>query len=173
MIKKLIYGLSLIVLSTVGLTGCLEDKGYTDIVNGVGAEPVVSFFGNQGGGVVSKAAKAGTPTSVTLTVNVGSPSVLDRDIVMKIGTDQATLTNYNTAKKTTYVLLPASAYAPTDITATVPAGKRDADFVVSINVPASLDVTPKYAIPLLIKDAAGVKVSSNLGYTIVAVTVSK
>lgn len=173
MIKKLIYGLSLIAFSTVGLTSCLDDKGYTDIVNGVGAEPVVSFYGAQGGAVVSKTAKIGTPVSVTLTVNVGSPSVLDRDVVMKIGADQTTLTNYNTAKKTSYVLLPATAYSPTDITATVPAGKRDADIVLSINAPSSLDVTQKYAIPLLIKDAAGVKISGNLGFTILAVTVSK
>ena len=173
MIKKLIYGLSIMAVSIVGLTSCLKDQGYTDIVNGVGAEPVVSFFGSQGGAVISTTAVVGTPKSVSLTVNVGAPTLLDKDVVMKIGADQATLTNYNTAKKTTYVLLPATVYSPTDITATVPAGKRDADFVISINSTAALDPTLKYAIPLLIKDAAGLKVSSNLGYTIVAVTVAK
>jgi hypothetical protein len=70
--KRIIKSGLILFASIIGLSSCLDDKGYTDIINSVGAEPIVSIFGNAGGSLQTGKFKIDTLVGVTYQVNLGS-----------------------------------------------------------------------------------------------------
>jgi hypothetical protein len=167
--KRIIKSGLILFASVIGLSSCLDDKGYTDIVNGVGADPIVSIFGNAGGSLQAAKFKIDTLVTVTYQVNLGSVNPLDKDLTVTMGvtpgaTDFLKATN---AKRATtgddpYEALPATAYSL--VNPVIKSGTRDADFSVKVKLPKTLDFSKEYVIPVGISDASGVKISGNLGF---------
>ncbi|MEA5138327.1 BT_3044 domain-containing protein [Arcicella rigui] len=167
--KRIIKSGLILFATIIGLSSCLEDKGYTDIINAVGAEPIVSIFGNAGGSLQTGKFKIDTLVDVTYKVNLGSVNTLDKDLALTMGVTTAA-TDFLKATNATraaagddpYVALPTSAY--TFVNPVIKAGTRDADFTVKVKLPKTLDLSKEYVIPVGITDASGVKISSNLGF---------
>lgn len=167
--KRIIKSCLILFASVIGLSSCLEDKGYTDIINAVGAEPIVSIFGDAGGSLQTGKFKIDTAVVVTYQVNLGSINPLDKDLSLTMGittaaTDYLKATNAKrvAAGDDAYEILPSSAY--TIINPVIKAGTRDAIFSVNVKLPKTLDFSKEYIIPVGITDASGVKISSNLGF---------
>lgn len=167
--KRIIKSCLILFVSVIGLSSCLEDKGYTDIVNSVGAEPIVSIFGDAGGSLQTGKFKIDTTVAVTYKVNLGSINPLDKDLALTMGvttaaTDYLKATNAKraTAGDDPYEVLPSSAY--TIVNPVIKAGTRDANFTVNVKLPKTLDFSKEYVIPVGITDASGVKISGNLGF---------
>jgi hypothetical protein len=167
--KRIIKSGLILFASVIGLSSCLDDKGYTDIINSVGAEPIVSIFGNAGGSLQTGKFKIDTLVGVTYQVNLGSIDPLNKDLAVTMGATQgatdflkATNAKRVAAGDDPYEALPATAY--TIVNPTIKAGARDADFVVNVKLPKTLDFSKEYVIPVGISDASGVKISGNLGF---------
>lgn len=167
--KRIIKSGLILFASIIGLSSCLEDKGYTDIINSVGAEPIVSIFGNAGGSLQTGKFKIDTLVGATYQVNLGSINTLDKDLAVTMGvtsgaTDFLKATNVKRAAAgdDPYEALPASAY--TIVNPVIKAGTRDADFKINVKLPSTLDFSKEYVIPVGISDASGVKISGNLGF---------
>jgi hypothetical protein len=167
--KRIIKSGLILFASIIGLSSCLEDKGYTDIINSVGAEPIVSIFGNAGGSLQTGKFKIDTLVGVTYQVNLGSIDPLNKDLAVTMAATQgatdflkATNAKRVAAGDDPYEALPATAY--TIVNPTIKAGARDADFVVNVKLPKTLDFSKEYVIPVGISDASGVKISGNLGF---------
>ncbi len=167
--KRIIKSGLILFATVIGLSSCLEDKGYTDIINAVGAEPIVSIFGNAGGSLQTGKFKIDTLVEVKYQVNLGSVNTLDKDVALTMGvttaaTDflKATNATRTAAGDDPYVALPTSAY--TLVNPVIKAGTRDADFSVRVKLPKTLDLSKEYVIPVGISDASGLKISSNLGF---------
>lgn len=168
--KRIIKTGLILFASIIGLSSCLEDKGYTDIINGVGAEPIVSIFGNAGGSLQTGQFKIDTLVEVKYLVNLGSVNPLDKDLSLTIGvttaaTDFLKSTNAKRAAAgdDPYEALPTSAYTFVN-PVVIKAGKRDDTLKVRVKLPKTLDFSKEYVIPVGIADASGVKISSNLGF---------
>ncbi len=170
MTMKKIFKTSLALLATIiGLSSCLEDKGYTDLINSVGAEPIVSIFGNYGGSLQTGKFKIDTLVEITYPVNLGSINTLDKDVAVTMGVTTAA-TNFLNATNTKrvaagddpYAVLPTTEY--TLVNPVIKAGTRDANFSIKVKLSKTLDFTKEYVIPVGISDASGLKISSNLGF---------
>lgn len=163
--KYIITGLSA-GFSLLTLSGCLEDKGYTDLLEAKGAQPIVSIFGGEGGNRTLGVNLSATPTRDTLfNVNVGSPEKLSTDVTATVAV------NADLLKGTTYELLPAAAYTILSGQVTIKAGERDAPFTVDFNT-SKIDLTKSYALPLTITGASGAIVASNLKDAVFAIKVN-
>jgi len=167
--KRIIKSCLILFASVIGLSSCLEDKGYTDLINSVGADPIVSIFGDAGGSLQSGKFKIDTAVVVTYQVNLGSINPLDKDLAITMGvttsaTDYLKATNAKRVKAgdDPYEILPSSAY--TIVNPVIKAGTRDADFSLNVKLPKTLDFSKEYIIPVGITDASGVKISANLGF---------
>lgn len=167
--KRIIKSGLILFASIIGLSSCLDDKGYTDIINSVGAEPIVSIFGNAGGSLQTGKFKIDTLVGVTYQVNLGSIDPLNKDLAVTMGVTQgatdflkATNAKRVAAGDDPYEALPTSAY--TIVNPVIKAGARDADFIVNVKLPKTLDFSKEYVIPVGISDASGVKISGNLGF---------
>ena len=167
--KRIIKSGLILFASIIGLSSCLEDKGYTDIINSVGAEPIVSIFGNAGGSLQTGKFKIDTLVGVTYQVNLGSIDPLNKDLAVTMAVTQgatdflkATNARRIAAGDDPYEALPATTY--TIVNPTIKAGTRDANFTVNVKLPKTLDFSKEYVIPVGISDASGVKISGNLGF---------
>jgi hypothetical protein len=167
--KRIIKSSLILFATVIGLSSCLEDKGYTDIINAVGADPIVSIFGNAGGSLQTGKFKIDTLVEVKYQVNLGSVNTLDKDVALTMGvttgaTDFLKSTNAKrvAAGDDPYEALPTSTY--TFVNPVIKAGARDADFSVKVKLPKTLDFSKEYVIPVGISDASGLKISSNLGF---------
>lgn len=166
---KRLFKSSLLALALgVGLTSCLKDQGYTDIINAVGAEPVVSIFGGDAGSNTVISFQLGVTRKVPYSVNLGSPQPLDRDVTVTVGASPDVLARLNAARQAAgqpvYTTLPATSYKITPSQVVIKAGQRDANFDVEVTLPANHDLTKAYVIPVGITDAGGAKISANHGF---------
>lgn len=166
--KRIIKSGLILFASVIGLSSCLEDKGYTDIINSVGAEPIVSIYGADGGALRVQDFKLGVAKEITYAVNLGSKDVLNKDVTVTLGISQTGLDFQNAKRKAAgdlnYAVLPATAYTITPSTVVIKAGTRDAEFKVKVIVPANLDFSNEYLLPIGITNAGDVKISGNLGF---------
>jgi hypothetical protein len=166
---KRIFKSGLLALALgVGLTSCLKDQGYTDIVNAVGAEPIVSIFGGAAGSNTVISFQIGVTRKITYAVNLGSPEPLDRDVTVTVGASPDVLARLNAARQAAgqpvYTALPTTSYKINPSQVVIKAGQRDANFDLEVTLPANHDLTKAYVIPVGITDAGGAKISSNQGY---------
>ena len=142
--KKLFRSGLLALAAAAGLTGCLKDQGYTDLLEAKGAEPIVSIFGGDGGALRVVSFVLDTAKTVTYSVNVGSPNLLDKDVTITLGESTDGLADQN-AKRTAsgdtpYSALPKIAYTISPNPVVIKAGQRDAEFKVTVKVPK----TPRF-----------------------------
>ncbi len=149
-----------------GMTSCLKDRGYTDLINAAGADPIVSIFGSEGGQQVLGVDYTTTAKDVALfDVNLGSSNLLSQDVTVTLDV------NADLLKGTGLELLPATSYTIPNKTVTIKAGQRDVPFVVQINS-SKIDLTKSYALPVTITSASGAKVASNLKNAVYAIKVN-
>ncbi|PAW92864.1 hypothetical protein CKK33_04910 [Mucilaginibacter sp. MD40] len=146
------------VTALLGLSSCLKDSRYIDFSKN---EPLVEFPLAANAGVLQSAAFdiSNNPSNLQVAVNVASPAPLTSALDVTVGVqNQAALDAFNTANGTTYTLLPAAAYSlPAKVT--VPANQRIGILNVTINS-SKIDPSGNYALPLIITDASGKKISN-------------
>ncbi|GAB3568311.1 hypothetical protein GCM10027578_20770 [Spirosoma luteolum] len=163
--KTLLIGLCATGLLT-SLSSCLNDKGYTDIIEAKGAQPIVSIFGGGSGNKTLGVDISATPVAKELfTVSLASPELLTQDVTATVAVTPALLTG------TSYELLPASTYSIVSPQVTIKAGQRDVAFVVNFNS-TQIDLKKTYALPLTITGANGAIVASNLNTAVFAIKVN-
>jgi hypothetical protein len=149
-----------------GLSSCLEDKGYTDLIEAKGAQPIVSIFGGGSGSKTLGVNLSTTPVATELfSVNLGSPQVLAQDVTATVSV------NADLLKGTTLELLPANTYSIVSPQVTIKAGQRDVPFVVNFNT-SLIDLKKTYALPLTITAANGAIIASNLKDVVYAIKVN-
>jgi len=156
--------LSLVMMAA--LSSCLKDRGYNDLINAEGAEPIVSIFGGEGGSQVLGVDFTTTAKDVTLfNVNLGSVNLLSQDVTATLDV------NPDLLKGTGLELLPAASYTIPNKTLTIKAGQRDVPFVIALNS-SKIDLSKSYAIPVSILSASGAKVASNLKNAVYSIKVN-
>ncbi|HWB26500.1 MAG TPA: DUF1735 domain-containing protein [Chitinophagaceae bacterium] len=142
------------------ITGCFKDSVHNDA-------DTTAYFAIANGGPLSL---ADAPLNLTyadstiLYINPGitSPYTLTKDVTVTIAIDDAARVAYNEKNGTDYKALPDSLYLLGTTTGVVTAGAR------SINLPITIytgkaDLTKSYMLPVSIKDAQGLSISSDLG----------
>ncbi len=163
--KYILTGLSALSL-LVTTSGCLQEKGYTDIINAVGGQPIVTIFGGGGGNKVLGVDFSTTAVPTTLfQVSLASPELLNTDVTATVSVDPGLLTG------TGYELLPADTYTIPNTQLTIKAGQRDVPFVVNMTT-SKIDLKKSYALPLKITTATGAIIASNLNTGVYAIKVN-
>jgi len=158
-------------------TSCLkDDEHFTDFANvGAIAEiPSAAFYGLVDNQSFPFSAK---PVAYSFDVNIASPSTFSQSIDVTVGIDAVALAKYNAdayaadTNRIALEVLPTTAYAFVNTTATIPAGKRLGTIAINF-YSDKIDLTKSYALPISIKTATnGVVVSSNYSTKIVAVKI--
>lgn len=163
--KFILTGLSALSL-LVTTSSCLKEKGYTDIINGVNGQPIVSIYGGGGGNKVLGVDYSTSAVPTTLfQVNMASPSLLTTDVTATVSVDPSLLTG------TGYELLPTDTYTIPSTQVTIKAGQRDVPFVVNLTT-SKIDLKKSYALPLKITAATGAIIASNLNTGVYAIKVN-
>lgn len=186
--KKILFYISMPVL-LVGLNACLEDKGYTDIVNSDGNTPVVSLFGPEPGpGLYPLAIDFLTEVQdVPITVTAGRANA---DITVKLKLVPELVDAYNaqleadalaafdtlddgSANYDPYDILPDSTYTIPSLTIQIPKGTLDVDLIVKVNS-SKISLDDNYILPVAIESISGdptAVVAENLDETMVNIQV--
>lgn len=160
--KKRFYFITTIMLSAtlLSLSSCLKDSRYINF-GGVGTTielPIEAYTG-QGNLIAEALAIQPTPPTIPLIVNVASPKPLSSALSVTLALAPAALAAYNTANNTNYLLLPASDYAISSWTVTVPANQREATLTISVNT-SMIDLSKQYVLPITIASASGQQISN-------------
>ncbi len=147
----------------VSLVSCLKDDEHFVDFAAAGYVAEIPYAANRS---IIRTTDSLVRTSATayvfpLDVNIASPNLPTTSIPITVAIDQAALTAYNTANKTTYQLLPATAYQLTNPSVMVAAGSRIATVNISI-IPNQVPATGTYVIPVSITTVpANVTISAN------------
>jgi len=190
--NRLIVNTLILSLTCILLTSCLEDNGYTDIVNKVNNKPVVSIFGgnvelNMKTIGVSYSSDKQDVTIFTVT-SAGTTTV---DETVKLALDPSYVDKYNAklekeaiaagdttdtgeAIYTPFELLPEDQYSIPSLTVTVPKGSLDVDFKVLILHSSEIPLTGKYLLPFTIESINGDEnavIAANLKTTLINIVV--
>jgi len=153
--KKLTF---ILILFAITVSSCLKDPKYNDFA---GAGNIVDFplsgisnFGNDA--VIADTAV------ITFGVNYATTNP-NKALTVTLAVDTTLIAKYVAAHPgVNYVALPASAYSFPITSVTIPAGKQFTYATITINK-YLLDPTKSYMLPVIIKDAQGVPISSNMG----------
>jgi hypothetical protein len=97
-------------------------------------------------------------------VNLASVNVLNNDVSVTVGVDQAALDAYNAdvSHTTKFEMMPDSIYTILNTTVTIAAGERVA--LVSVQLtPGKIDPSRSYMLPISITDAGDITISGNYG----------
>jgi|GEM_PF-5633142 len=165
---KAALSLTAAVVSGLLLASCLEDKGYTDIIEGANGDKVlVSFYG-----------AAGTPTNQAVTLPAGKDTVeykmtvsvtashkTKQSYALTIGTDESAIAAANasiTNADDKFSMLPDSVWDLASKNVTIPGDTTEAPFFVTI-YQYKLDKSKSYMLPLTVKGPDGTVVASNAG----------
>ncbi|UFH52780.1 DUF1735 domain-containing protein [Spirosoma sp. KNUC1025] len=147
---------------TVGLTSCLKDDEHFVNFAGAGYVAEIPYVANRSILKTVSVSASSASLIAPVDVNIASPNLPTQDIPVTVAIDQAALTAYNTANKTTYTVLPTAAYQLTTPTVTVAAGQRIATVNVNFvgtQVPAT---GGPYALPITITEVpSNVVISAN------------
>lgn len=103
-----------------------------------------------------------------LIINYAGYNSAPKDLIVNIAVSNQLLTNYNTAKGTSYNVLPSTIYTmPSSVT--IKQGTKSAKLIIPIKVD-QISLTGTYVLPLQITDASGETISRNFGKSIFIVT---
>jgi|GEM_PF-2579699 len=186
--KKILYYISIPML-LVGMNACLDDKGYTDIVNSEGNNPVVSLFGPEPGPGVY-------PLAIDFLTNVQDVPVTitaaraNADITVKLKLVPELIDAYNkqleadalaaddtlddgSANYDPFDILPDSTYSIPSFTIQIPKGTMDVDLILKINS-SKISLDDNYIVPLVIESISGdpdAVVAQNMDETLVNIQV--
>lgn len=156
-----------LLASAVGLSSCLKDKPLFDpdkmdnVIEfaNIGAieSPTTSPYPMFG-----KSFEVVPEGMLEVFVNyAGDEAVAPQDITVQLGVDANVLTEYNTANKVTYTLIPTNLYSmPTSVV--IPKGQRKVAVPIKFK-PDQFDLSKTYGLPLVIQSATAGIVSGNFG----------
>lgn len=170
-IVKLLVAASL----AISLTSCLKDDEHFVDFAGAGYVAEIPYAANRS---ILRSTDSLVRTSATayvfpIDVNIASPNPPTTSIPITVALDQAALTAYNTANKTTFQLLPATAFQLTNPSVTVAAGSRIATVNVNI-IPSQVPTTGTYVVPVTITSVpANVTISANYRTQLLRVLLKK
>lgn len=148
------------------MTGCFKDSIHNS------ADTTAYFAITEGGplNLANASLELTTPDSVTVYPNPGitSPYLLNTDVRIKIGVDDAARVAYNQANGTNFEALPDSLYTFADTTfkdtssGLLSAGSRSISLPIKI-YSGKADLRKSYMLAVSIKDVQGHLISSDLG----------
>jgi hypothetical protein len=164
--KNLITTVLLSVMALL-ISSCLKDSRFVDFSK---AGTIVEF--PLGGKVYfsqdAVTANPDTDANGTITqqfaVTIASPTVPTTATTVTFNVDDpAIVTAYNASNSAVvYLPMPANAYSFTQTSVTIPAGQRNAILTVKF-YKKLLDPSKSYMLPIAIKSAGGLTISSNMG----------
>lgn len=163
--NKILSAFLLIMISAVAVS-CLEDRGYTDLVDGVGKNNLIlSWAGNFGSPnaqvVQVSGAKADFDMAATLSSSEAPKS--DYSATVVVNEDVLDDVNADLEPEDQYSLLPDSTYDILESEINFTAGHRDADFTITF-YPDKIDKSISYMLPLALTTSnSSIIVSGNLG----------
>jgi hypothetical protein len=160
--KKLYIKTAFLSLAAMAmLSSCLKDNAhYVDFADTKPLVEIPQVTGVVGTGEFQAEAFniVSAPTPLNLLINVAAPQPLKTALNVKLSVDAAALTAYNTAKGTSYVLLPPADYS-SSLAVTIPANTYQANLVININT-SVIDPSQSYVLPLTITDGGGQQISN-------------
>jgi len=134
-----------------------------DNISGVGNDAGLANFGKAALNFTSD------PDTISFYVNLASVNVMNHDISVTLGIDDAARVAYNAdalaadPNAVQYDAFPDSAFSFTQTQATIPAGLRVA-LVSVVFYPSKIpDPTKSYMLPISVTDASGITISGNFG----------
>lgn len=137
----------LCLIAMTVFSSCLKDKRYVDFKD-VGATIDFSAVAFSGPFQDITIAPSASLVAYPVLVNVSVPNALSTPVNVGIKVDPAALTAYNTANKTTYTLMPTTAYTIPNLTVTVPANQTSGTLTVNFNT--AVIALGDYVLPLTI-----------------------
>jgi hypothetical protein len=155
-IKIYIIGLMAVALT---LSSCLKDKvgdDWTDALKGQMYAYIIDF-----GFKATALQPIATPQYFTFKINIGTDALPSSDVTLKLGTNVAAMTAYNTLKGTAYKLYPyVEILTPTVI---IKAGTRMSNTItVKVTNANLLNACDNYMAPIAITEASsGVTIAGN------------
>ncbi|MXV49882.1 DUF1735 domain-containing protein [Pedobacter sp. HMF7647] len=154
----------LLAVLTLSFSSCLKENEdtYVDFTKvGTTVElPLAALNQETSVKVKVQTYTAADAATLPVVINVASPEPLKKDLAVTLGINaNDALTAFNTANKTAYVLLPATAYTVSSLSATIPSGQRTATITFQINT-AIVGTTTNYVLPVTLIDASGEKISN-------------
>jgi predicted thioesterase len=167
-IRLLLATLVIPIATGLFLTSCLEDKGYTDIVDGINSGNIIlSFYGNAGtNGTQSVQLTAGKDTvDYELNISATSSHSVGKDVTVTVSVDETVVAQVNASIENAdekFTLLPDSVYDILSTSVTVPKDTTEASFYVRI-YQYKMDKSKSYLLPVKINGVEGVLVADNLG----------
>ncbi|MEO7989188.1 MAG: DUF1735 domain-containing protein [Chryseolinea sp.] len=147
---------------------CLDDKGYTDIINSVGNDQMfLSWYGADGKSINKAVALPAQDTAdYTVTVSATSAaSKLNKEVTVIVAVDAAVIEETNALIENAgdkFFLLPDSTYVIETFSVTIDADTTEAPFVITF-YQNKIDKSKNYMLPLTIQDQDGALVGSNTG----------
>lgn len=154
--------------SAIGFfAACLEDKGYTDIIDSADNKPVVSLFGTENGlypsaipisasedvSVTITAARATTDLKVTLKLDFDAVAKYNAQLAADAIAAGDTLDD-GTADFDPFDLFPDSLYTIPSMVVNIPKGTKDVDFTIKVNT-SKMSLSDNYILPVVIESVEG------------------
>ncbi len=161
---KLNKWMSLLIapLLLVNLNSCIKDKGFKTETDFSSLQDHVTLVQ---GGLTNFGANnirfSSDTSSYTIQANLASVNLPKSPVTITIGVDDALLAAYNTANGTSFELLPSDAYTIGGTSLTIPAGQQYANTSLQV-YQSKIDPAKSYLLPISIKDAGGIALTSNL-----------
>jgi hypothetical protein len=142
------------------ITGCFKDSVHNNA-------DTTAYFAIANGGPLNLAnapLSLTLPDSTILYIDAGitSPYTLTKDVTVTIGVNDAARVDYNTQNNTQYAAMPDSLYSLPSTTGLITAGARSISIPITIYT-GKASLTQSYMLPISIKDAQGLSISSDLG----------
>lgn len=159
--KRIIKSGLILFTSIIGLSSCLEDKGYSDITNGVGKDnSYVSFFGNESSlrPVILEATDK--LKYDTLVVSFASSTPQTQDVTVTVDFDAAAIAAYNKSNGASFSTIPTSAFNIINKSVVIKAGKREAKIAYSL-IGKTLAKCESFLLPITIKTTSVGVVAGN------------
>jgi hypothetical protein len=167
-IRLLLATLVMPIATGLFLTSCLEDKGYTDIVDEVNSSnTIVSFYGNGGTtGTQSVQLTAGKDTvDYELHISATSSHSIGKDVTVTVSIDESVIAQVNASIENAdakFTLLPDSVYDIVSNSVTIPDDTTEASLFIRI-YQYKMDKIKSYLLPVKINDTEDIVVADNLG----------
>lgn len=167
-IRLLLATLVMPIITGLFLISCLEDKGYTDIVDEVNSSnTIVSFYGNGGTtGTQAVQLAAGKDTvDYELYISATSSHSIGKSTSVTVSIDESVIAQVNASIESAdarFTLLPDSVYDIISNTVTIPEDTTEASLSIRI-YQYKINKANSYLLPVKINDGDGFIVADNLG----------
>lgn len=159
----------LLFISIIGLIACSKESDPIVIT----PEIMVSIAGTDAGALLKKNYKLDGARTDSFSVNITSADVSKKDLSLTLDLSQIGLDFQNTKRKAAgevnYTVLPTTTYSFSPNPVIIKAGSRTAKFAVKVSVPAAIDLSNEYLLPIGITNAGDAKINSALSFVNISI----